>query len=347
MYPYRFAFVAKDIDGLRRSFVVREAKFHVGGKWLLPLAFILQLWQLASFRIRGGRIVFIHFAGYHSLLPVLLGFRVHIIIAGSDACSFPVINYGNFRKAMFSKAIAYSLQHANTILPVHASLERFSNTYSDLGPVDQGFARFVKGLRTPVIPITYGFDADYWDPRDTPEVERAGVLCVAAGARYGDAVFLRKGLDLIIGAATKMPGTRFTIIGAVALTDYVVPVNVEVIGRVSHDVLKERLAHSSIYCQVSVMEGFPNALCEAMLMECLPVTSSMTSMPEIVDGNGVVISERDVAKLQIAITELLSLSGPAKQELRHKARGSIRSRFPEELRLQQLAALVTNGNDPR
>jgi glycosyltransferase involved in cell wall biosynthesis len=340
LYPKRFAFVAKDIDALSTSFTVLEHRFDRGGKWLLPWSLLCQFLWLLRVRRDGGKQAIVHFAGYHALLPILLGFRTHIIVAGSDACSFPAINYGNFRKRILAQCIAFTMRHARTVLPVHASLASFQNTYSDLGPVDQGFCQFVTGLRTPIQPVAYGFDAAFWATDPAVTAPRDGVLCIAAGARPGDAVFFRKGLDLILSAAKELPNVKFTIVGVPDPSAYSPTTNVEVIGKVGPDLLKELLGACSIYCQPSVMEGFPNALCEAMLMGCLPLVSSVTSMPDIVEGLGKVIPQRDHQLLREGIVALLTLPGPQVSRIREQARQRIASRYPAELRLSKLADLI-------
>lgn len=343
LYPRRSTFIAKDIDALGAHFHVREAAFLPGkAKWVLPFAFLRQFTLLLRWRHGGIRDAVIHFAGYHSVLPVLLGFRCHIIIAGSDACSFPKIDYGNFRKPMLARAIAISLRRASTILPVHRSLTQFDNTYSDLGPVQQGFAHFVKDLKSPVVPVPYGFDAEFWKAPDGT-APRAGVLCIAAGAHYGDAVHYRKGLDLLIEAAKEMPNVAFTIVGAEAPEEYPALPNLRTMGRMPADRLKELLAGASIYCQASVMEGFPNALCEAMLMGCLPIVSAVTSMPEIVNGLGKVLATRDHQLLRENIRSLLDMPDSQVSRLREQVRERIASRYPMELRRKRLTELVGPG----
>lgn len=304
IYPKRFYFVAKDIEYLSSHFEVREHGFLQGPRKFLPWHFLRQLLFLGSAKLRGIEHVIAHFAGYHTLLPTLLGFKTHIIVAGSDACSFPAMNYGSFRKKWMRRAMAYSMRNAVTILPVHHSLARFTNTYSDQGPEQQGYAHFVTDLHTPSVSIPYGFDVDQWSIKLGPRNPRS-VISVAFGARCGDPVFVRKGLDLILDAARAMPEFEFTLVGLDELSGYMnMPANVTCYGRVDPVRLRELFGSHSIYAQPSVMEGFPNALCEAMLCGCIPVVSDVTSMPEIIGKVGKVIHKRSSSELINALREV-------------------------------------------
>lgn len=310
--PSAYAFVKKDIEALRAGGATVHAHlFGTRSAWQVPLAMLRQLAFLMRAKRAGARTVLAHFAGYHTLLPVLLGFRTYIIIAGADACSFPGIAYGSFRKPVMRRAMAFSMRRAVALLPVHASLERFKNTFSSFGPLEQGYARFVHGLRTPSIPIAYGFDATAWKG-DAPA--RHGALCVAVGAADGNAIHFRKGIDLIIAAARALPMMRFTVAGAADPGSYTgLPGNLRMLGRVDQAELKGLLLTHAIYLQPSVMEGFPNALCEAMLCGCIPIVSEVTSMPGIVGDARLVVPRRE-ARLLVDALHRVSALGPAEQE---------------------------------
>ncbi|MFZ1693229.1 MAG: glycosyltransferase family 4 protein [Flavobacteriales bacterium] len=322
--PEAYAFVRKDIEGLRAiGVVVHDHYFNAQRALELPLAFVSQLLFLLKAKRHGVRHVVSHFAGYHSMLPALLGFRTHIIIAGADACSFPGIRYGSFRKPLMSAAMAYSMRNAETLLPVHESLRGFMNKFSEFGPVEQGYAYFVKGLKTHEHPLPYGFDATQWISTNN-NASRAGAMCVAMGASAGNAIHFRKGIDLIIEAARSLPNVPFTVIGAAHTESYKgLPTNISIRGRVSHVEMRDLYHAHSLYLQPSVMEGFPNALCEAMLCGCIPVVSGITSMPSINGDAGVIITERKREALIIAINALLAADLETTETRRKLARERI------------------------
>jgi glycosyltransferase involved in cell wall biosynthesis len=336
--PAPYSFVRKDVDGLvKEGVTVHVHYFSAPSPWHLPFALARQFVMLGAWRLLGVRVAVVHFAGYHSLLPVLLGFQTHIIIAGADACAFPSIRYGSFRKPLMRWSMGFSLRHATALLPVHQSLSRFQNTYSDLGPRLQGFAQFVPGLRTPVKPIEYGFDAAQWP--GLSNAARSGAICIAMGAAPGNAVHFRKGLDLILLAAEALPAVRFTIVGCIDPAAYQhASRNVTVLGRTTQAELFDLFSSHSLYLQPSVMEGFPNALCEAMLAGCIPIASTMTSMPDIVGDTGAILQNRDARKLVEQIELLLALD----QESTSKLRMSARARITPYTMTRRIRALMAN-----
>lgn len=339
IYPQRYHFVAKDITALRERYIVHEHAFNKNAPWLIPWTFVQQAIFLLKCRMSGVRHVIAHFAGYHTILPTLLGFRTHIIIAGSDACAFPKIDYGSFRKPWMAKAMAFSMRNANNLLPVHASLQRFTNTYSDLGPKDQGYAHFVNGPIARSIAIPYGFDVQQWS-QEARKAHPQSVLCVATGITPDNAVHFRKGIDLLLEVAKILPDHRFTIIGAADPEAYTgLSDNVRILGKCSPEELREQLLAHSIYAQPSVMEGFPNALCEAMLMGCIPVVSAITSMPDIIGDVGAALERRSAPLLATAIERLSGLPLDELTRQQEVARDRI-LQFTMERRIAALMALI-------
>lgn len=337
--PQAFFFVRKDIESLSAEREVHSHLFGAVNPLQLPGAFIRQFRFLRRMKKSGITDVLAHFAGHHTLLPVLMGFRTFIIIAGADACSFPGIRYGSFRKAPLRFILGYCMRRAQKLLPVHSSLASFSNTFSSFGPAQQGFTRLAPRLHTPWEAVPYGFNIEEWSPTE-PENGRTGALCVAFGARMGNDVHFRKGLDIILEAARQLPGIEFTLVGLAATEQYAsAPVNVNRLGVVSPDELRQLLSKHEIYLQPSVMEGFPNALCEAMLMQCIPIVSEVTSMPDIVGNAGRVIARRDASELTEAIAGVLKLSLNERLEMGRAARDRIKG-FTVHSRISTLSRIL-------
>jgi glycosyltransferase involved in cell wall biosynthesis len=323
IHPQRFHFVAKDIEALREQVEVLEHRFSSGSAWALPWDFLLQSAFLLRCKLAGVRSVVAHFAGYHTVLPVMMGFRTFIIVAGSDACSYPGIDYGSFRKPWMARAMAYSMRKAAHLLPVHRSLERFTDRFSHFGPSEQGYAHFVHGRMAPSTAIPYGFDHRQWRAGTLARTPRS-VLCIATGAVHGNAVHFRKGVDLLVETARSLPDHTFTIVGVADTQSYTdLPDNIRMLSKRTPEEVGSLMTSHTVYAQPSVMEGFPNALCEAMLAGCLPVVSNVTSMPEIVGMSGVVIMERSSAALVAAVTRLTLLDATEQNRLRELASAQV------------------------
>ncbi|HMC97284.1 MAG TPA: glycosyltransferase, partial [Flavobacteriales bacterium] len=67
---------------------------------------------------------------------------------------------------------------------------------------------------------------------------------------------------------------------------------------------------ATYYLQLSVSEGFGNALCEAMLCGCIPIVSSTGAMPRIVGDTGYIVQRRDPDVLERTIREAMSQAAP-------------------------------------
>ena len=51
-------------------------------------------------------------------------------------------------------------------------------------------------------------------------------------------------------------------------------------------------------------EGFPNALCEAMLCGCIPIGSNVASIPHIIGDKGYILKQKNEILLQNLISNL-------------------------------------------
>jgi len=85
-------------------------------------------------------------------------------------------------------------------------------------------------------------------------------------------------------------------------------------------------------------EGFPNALCEAMLCECIPIGSSVFSIPEIIGDTGYVLQERSPAGLVKLLQQIID--HPVDPTAGLKARQRIMDNYPLEKRKIALQGLI-------
>lgn len=327
-------FVRKDQRLLAQQYDVVELPFVPGHTWMVPLLF-LQQFLLGLWHVPRVDAVVCQFAGHHSLLPLLLArlFRKPSMVLsnGSDCVSFPSLGYGHFRKPLMALTTRWSFQLARLIVPLHSSLVHARPTYHDIDGPAQGILHFCPGLRTPIEPLGYGFDSLFWQARGTRRPNR--FITVASNA-HKPYIQVIKGLDMIAQVAPRFPDCEFLIVGTRhgSLPDR--PANVIEVPFIPNEELPAHYGEACFYLQLSVSEGFGNALCEAMLCGCIPVVSEVGAMPEIVGDAGVVVPKRDVDMLETYLRKALALD-----RARHavRARERIVRERPESLRGEGLA----------
>jgi glycosyltransferase involved in cell wall biosynthesis len=73
------------------------------------------------------------------------------------------------------------------------------------------------------------------------------------------------------------------------------------------EILVEYFNKATVYVQISITEGMPVSLGEAMLCECVPVGSNVNGIPDAIGNTGVVVTERNVTSLEAALRKALSM----------------------------------------
>lgn len=338
-YTSRSSFVRNDIESLRSTYDVIEYRFDVTNKKLTPLQLVKQLFFLL-FNLGSAHGTISMFGGYHSFLPAFIGkiFRKPslIILAGTDCVSFPSIGYGNFAKKFLGMFSRWSYRYATHLAPVHNSLVLADYTYQDKDHPQQGYKYFCPGIATPHTVIEYGFDASRWYVPGNAKLKNS-FITVAAGLAMPSRAAL-KGVDLILAAAEHFPQATFTIIGCPE--DHQLPVrsaNIRTYSFVSNEELQRLYNEHEFYVQVSMSEGFPNAICEAMTCKCIPVGSNVGGLPDIIGDTGFILERRDAGKFRELLQQALSAD---RTTLAEKARQRIITHFPKDLREVKLVELL-------
>jgi glycosyltransferase involved in cell wall biosynthesis len=307
IYPHPSTFILRDIEILSDSYNVTSYLFDVRKKWLTPYQFLVQFFYLL-FRIRNFDVLICHFAGYASFLPVLFGkiFKkpCFIIVAGNDGSKFPDFHYGNYTKKLLGFFTGKSLQLATHILPVHESLVYQDYDYYEGGKPAQGYSYFFpKAGKTPYTPVYYGYDTQFFKPDHSARRNRNCFITIGnLGDKYA---FKRKGSDLIIEYARLRPDLSFTIVGRNGSKSIEVPDNVTLLPYMSSSEIVKTLSQHEYYFQLSIMEGFPNALAEAMLCGCIPIGSNVSGIPFIIGETGYILNKRDIHELNLLVEKAL------------------------------------------
>lgn len=294
-YPIETAFIKRDVEMLSPHFKVKTLEF-THDPIRLPFYFILQFFQLLFYAPKTSHYL-CFFSGYHSLLPVMfgktLGKKVFIQCGGTDAMNMPEINYGNYRKRWLRESTIYSFKNCTKILPVAQALVQQDYKYSSLISPSQGLRNLIPYLETPIEVIHNGFDSNFWKDQGTHRPENS-FITVATGISKANRAMI-KGMDLLQQLAEAMPEANFTVIGDPSYHTSIP--NIKILGKLPPEKLLEEYNNHKFYLQLSMSEGFPNALAEAMLSGCIPFGSAVGAIPEIIGDAGFILEKKDTSLL--------------------------------------------------
>jgi len=318
--PKRLTFVEADIEALAKRFDVDVMTFPANcGRLDELLRFGIRFLS----RMLGCDLVFSWFADY-SYWPVkaarFLGKKSVVVVGGYDVAAVPEIEYGALLDARKASRVCYVLERADRVLVVDPELK--DDAVRLLG---------VDGSNFEYVPT--GYDPSRFFPLGEKEDI---VLTVASASELSRARV--KGVDAFIDAARLMAPYKFVMVGlsgqALEFFSSQAPKNVEFIAPLNQAELLKYYQRAKVYCQLSIREGLPNALCEAMLCECVPVGTNVQGVRTAMNGIGYLVPRGDPASASAAIKAALdSTDGP-------KARKSMKDRFPLTKREAQLWGLV-------
>jgi glycosyltransferase involved in cell wall biosynthesis len=267
--------------------------------------------------------ILVWFADYHAALPVLasraLGKPSALVLAGYDTVFFPQWRYGVFSNPIRSAFAAFAIRHAGTLAPVSIALT-------------DRLRRRIPDPRGRITAIPFGFDPSRWYC-DTPKADAVVSVSIA----FDQTRVAIKGVDVLVEAARRLPGVPFTVVGVpeAMRAELDAPPNVILAGRLPPSDMRRLCSRAKVVAQLSRSEGMPNALCEAMLCECVPVGSDAGGIPEVIGDAGSVVRAGDAKAAAAAIRKALFLPRRAGREARRR----IVERFPASLRRARLLAL--------
>ncbi|MCS5490256.1 glycosyltransferase family 4 protein [Algoriphagus limi] len=302
-FPVHTSFIERDLEMIRPESKIRPLVFTIKPLFL-PFFLIIQFFQLLWFLPRTSQYL-CFFGGYHSVLPVwfgkIFGKRCTIQAGGMDCMNMPQIGYGNFRKKWLRKATVYSFKNCSLILPVAKVLVKQNYSFDPTLPKSQGFFNLIPDLKTPIQVIPNGFDTEFWKNQNMPR-NAWSFLSVATGTSDSTRAQV-KGFDMIEELAKYHPDWHFTLVGDSAYQPK--SSNIEVLGKLDSEKLRELYNSNQFYLQLSTTEGFPNALGEAMACGCIPIGSAVGAIPEIIGDCGTILAKKDLKLLENLIQELV------------------------------------------
>jgi glycosyltransferase involved in cell wall biosynthesis len=246
-----------------------------------------------------------------------------VVIGGVDVAALPGIGYGLWNSRWKGAACGWTIRSAWRVLAVDATLADRARALAAYN-----------GDNIRVVPT--GYDTGFW----TPEGGKAPVVLTVAG--FDDlARFHVKGIPTLLQAARLLPDVRFQLIGPgehfLPRLRAEAPPNMEIHAAIPRKELRERYRKASVYCQPSLFEGLPNALCEAMLCGCVPVGSAVGGIPGAIGETGFTAPPEDATGLSDALRRALQAAHGGGSE---RARERIANLFPSAARREALRTLV-------
>jgi len=313
--PSDSSFIRQDEVFLKKRYSLYSFTFPASSL-LNNLRSLFKQWKFLSNNIKKSDLIYIWFADYHALLPLLFGGfykkKSVLIIGGYDAAKLKEFNYGGHINPVRSWIIKQCCNLATKILPVSSFV--LKNLVQNIGMAHPFKTKIVyNGADT----LDYCFDYS---------VEKKGVICIS-GASDIKRIKI-KGLDFFAKLASGFPEKPFTIVGVSGkakeyLMNLKIP-NLVLIEWINKAELKGLLNQAEIICQFSRYESFGLALAEGMLCGCIPITVRNIGPEEIVANDvGIVIEKLDLNKGKEAIKRAFKMPW----DIRNRARFRVINQF--------------------
>ena len=325
----------KDIKILNEKYTTKLITLRY--KWLLFLKDSFYLFVYLLFHRKKIISTFTRFADYQAFVCGFFSkiFFIPFVLAvgGYDAIYIPILYFGTYRKIKSRFATRWAYRFANFILPVDDSLIRGVNSYSDDEPRREGFLEYYSGISGKIITVPNGFCSKYWDFETLNDRLNDFIAVVAFNDNM--TYYKMKGIEYFVELARLLPEKKFKYAGGNKdeISKYEkkeMPQNLSILGRLTHDQLREEYRNSKVYVILSLSEGMPNSLCESMLCGCVPVGSNINAIPNIIKDVGVLVYKRDISEMKDALTKALTL------DTGNMARQKIIDNFPLERRKNSL-----------
>jgi glycosyltransferase involved in cell wall biosynthesis len=339
------------------TFVLRDQKIlenHFDTKTFLintksPVGYFFSLLRLIfflTFFSWQADVFFIRFADWHTAIVAFFKKiyckKLYIVIGGYDVAAIPQINYGVHIRKGRSRFARYAMKNASFLLPVSENLIEYQNRFISDPPTRGGILSFVPKVKGKIEVIPNGFDGQFWQKIETVEKEN---LVLTVAYIHNDRTFRMKGMEKFIAMAEKFPDYQFVAVGF--SEEYVnkltieLPQNFKPAPKANTDQLKEYYSRAKVFCLFSLSEGMPNTLCEAMLCECIPVGTDVTSISGIIGTTGFVVKNNQVTDYEKAVSKATE----SDLNLGKLARNRILTEYSLEKREQSITNLLLNQHN--
>src|SRR5208282_5506916 len=134
--------------------------------------------------------------------------------------------------------------------------------------------------------------------------------------------------------------TNFIVVGVDPHVDLNLypPLNMKFLPPIPRRELLPFYQEAKIYCQPSRREGLSNALCEAMLCECIPVATAVGGTSTAIATDGILVPPAQVDSLIDGLRRALQ----TKDSVGKRARLRIVSLFPDQKREAELLHVLNS-----
>ncbi len=247
-----------------------------------------------------------------------------VVVGGYEVACLPDIGYGKLLDAKEAQEVRYTLDRADRVLTVSDRLRQEA--------IENAGARGDNIMSLPT-----GFDTE----RFAPSGPKDTIVMTAAICDEEKRIKV-KGIDIFAEVARMVPHVNFEAVG---IADEmrgdiarIAPENLQVFPPLPQDEMIGRYQKAKVYCQLSMREGLPNALCEAMSCECVPVVSDVGAMPEAIGDTGFVVNRDDIEGVADAV--MRALVSDAGKEARERVKSSYSRIKREEALVSIIIGLV-------
>jgi glycosyltransferase involved in cell wall biosynthesis len=334
-------FIRIDQEILDRHFRTRNYRVDTSS----PVSYLFALIKLAFFLLWNGRrydVYYIRFADWHTAIIAffsrLYRRKFFMVVGGFDVAAIARFRYGAHLNSLRSRAVRYSMNNATCLLPNSECMIYYENRFIQEEIVYGGIRHFVPGIRTRIEVVHNGFDHRLF--RCLPGTGKRS-LAITVAVIDRPRTFFMKGIDRFIETAGEFPGYDFLVVGiSRELLDRMqvsTPANLHTREYTGTDELIGLYSEASVFCLFSLSEGSPNALCEAMLCECVPVGTDVTSIPEIIGDTGFIIRQ----PVREAYMEQVRMAFTADRQLGRAARMRIKENYSLEQREEKIVSVLS------
>jgi glycosyltransferase involved in cell wall biosynthesis len=335
-------FVKTDFDLLSEQYDVIPYQYNLKRNKMMKVLNIFSSFYISLYWVWRVDVVYVWFGGYHGFFPVLFAkiFRKKsiVIVGGYDASYVPSIEYGVFyTKGFLLWCIKRIYNWCTWICPVDGSLVKSTNYYADPTGVGYktGILNHVDIDEEKIKVIPTGFDEKKFN---VIERGKTNILTVAKIQNLNDVIL--KGIDVVFAISKLFPEYIFTVVGIdQSYFDKLknsMPDNVVLKQYVTQNELVEIFNTHKVFLQLSMTEGLPNTLCEAMLCECIPIGSAVGGVAKAIGNSGFVMTEKNINLLCTNIEVALKMDATRGK----LARERIITLFPLSARIKSIRDII-------